>query len=101
MLYGSDCLTVFGLVLTHLKMPDQLLSRLRVLVLRESGELLGSHGTGEAELFSELAVPLALNGVVLLPIVLLSGGELFGVVGLRLACGEWFRDDQHGISPAE
>ena len=53
-------------------------------------------GSGEAELFGQLAVPLAQDRVALLPIVLLGGRELFGVVGLRLAGGKRFGDRQHG-----
>ena len=70
-------------------MRDQLLAGLRMLALGQTGKLLRADGAGQAELFGQLAVPLALNGIALLPIVLLGGGELFGVVGLCLACGEW------------
>ena len=69
----------------HLAMPHQLFAGLRMLPFGEPGEFLGSHCTGQAELLCQLAVPLALNGVALLPIVLFGGGELFGVIGLRLA----------------
>ena len=76
-------------------MGYQLLTRLRVLSFGEPGELLRADRTGEAEVFGQTAVPFALNGVALFPIVLPGGGEFFGMVGLCLAGGEWFRDIQH------
>src|SRR4051794_14534824 len=42
-------------------------------------------------------MPFALYGVALLPIVLLGGGELLRMVSLCLACGERFRDIEHGV----
>src|ERR1700739_2577320 len=102
MFYRRNCLTFLVLVLMHLTVPNQLLPGLWVLPFRETGELIGADATGQGEFFGQPAVPPPLNGVVLLPIILLGGGELLGVVGLRLGCRERFRDGQHGrFTPAE
>ena len=55
-------------------------------------------GSGEAVLLGRLPLPFSKDGVALLPIVLLGGGELLGMVSLRLAGTDWFRDGQHRAS---
>ena len=62
----------------------------------ETGEVLRVDGAGKAIVLGQLALPLAKDGVALLPIVLLGGRELFGVIRLRLAGAERFGDSQHG-----
>jgi hypothetical protein len=102
MLYRGHRLSVLAPAFVYCAMPNQLLSGLRVPSIEETGKLLSSNGTGKAELEGQLAVPLALNGVALFPIVLF-GGELFGVVGLRVARGERFGNSEHGrcLNPAD
>ena len=85
MLDGRDRLARLRSCIHGRRDANQLLAGLRVLAFGETGELLRAHGSRQAELLGQLAMPFALNGVALLPIVLLGGGELFGVIGLRLA----------------
>ncbi len=96
MFHRSDRLPILGLVFMHLAMAHQLLSGRGVLAFGETGELFRSNRPSKAELLGELALPFALNGVALLPVVLFGGSELFRMIGLRLACGERFGDGQHG-----
>jgi hypothetical protein len=70
-----------------------------MLALAEFGEVLGGYGSGKAKLRGQTALPLACNHAALRPIVLLLGGELLLVIGLRLACGKWFGDSQRGLDP--
>src|SRR6202034_909602 len=63
--------------------------------LAESREVLCRYGTGKAELAGHTALPFARDDAALRPIVLLLRRELFLVVGLRLASGEWLRNRQH------
>src|SRR5450631_2684737 len=91
-LYGNS---VCGGVLLRLAMLDQLLGGMRVLAFTEAGEVLGVNGSGKAVFLGQLPLPLSENGVALLPVVLLGGGELFGVVGLCLAGADRLRDGKH------
>jgi hypothetical protein len=68
---------------------------MRVLAFTEAGEVLGVNGSGKAVFLGQLPLPLSENGVALLPIVLLGGGEFFGVVGLGLARAEGLRYGEH------
>jgi hypothetical protein len=90
-----DGFTVARRVLLSVPVRHQLLPRLRVLPFGQQGKLLRFYGIGQAVFLCQLAVPLANDGVALLPVILLSGGELFGVVRLSLTGVEWFRDGQH------
>ena len=71
-------------------MPHQLLASDRVLAFAQAGKVLRVDRPGKAESFGQLTLPLADDGAVLLPIVLLGRRELFGVVGLRLGGAEGF-----------
>ena len=64
------------------------------LAFAETGEVLRVDRSGKAESLGQLALPLADDGAALLPIVLLGGRELFGVVGLRLGGTERFGDGE-------
>jgi hypothetical protein len=66
-----------------------------VLPFGQPGEFLSAYSALKLVVFSQLAVPLSYDGVALLPVVLLGGRELFGVVRLSLTGVEWFRDGQH------
>ena len=65
-------------------MAHQLLASDGVLAFAQPGKVLRVDRSGKPESLGQLALPLADDGAVLLPIVLLGRGELFGVVGLRL-----------------
>ena len=71
-------------------MPHQLLARDRVLAFAQPGKVLRVNRPGQAESLGQLTLPLANDGAVLLPIVLLGRRELFGVVGLCLGGAEGF-----------
>ena len=71
-------------------MPHQLLASDGVLAFAQPGKVLCVNRSGEAESLGQLTLPLADDGAVLLPIVLLGRRELFGVVGLRLGGAEGF-----------
>ena len=71
-------------------MTHQLLASDGVLAFAQAGKVLRVNRSGKAESLGQLALPLADDGAVLLPIVLLGRRELFGVVGLRLGGAESF-----------
>jgi len=60
------------------------------LAFAQPGKVLRVDRSGKPESLGQLALPLADDGAVLLPIVLLGRRELFGVVGLRLGGAEGF-----------
>ena len=69
---------------------------MRVLALAEPGKILCVDGPRKAIVFGKLALPLSKDGIALLPVVLLSGRELFRVIRLRLHRVERFGYRQHG-----
>ena len=71
-------------------MTHQLLGSDRVLAFAQTCKVRCVNRSGEAELLGQLALPLADDGAVLPPVVLLGRRELFGVVGLRLGGAEGF-----------
>jgi len=71
-------------------MTHQLLASDRVLAFAQTGKVLCVDRSGKAELLGQLALPLADDGAVLLPVVLLGRRELLGVVGLGLGGAEGF-----------
>ena len=85
-------------VLLGLPMLHQLLGTMGVPALAEAAKVLCVDGTNESVLLGQLALPFSENRVALLPIVLLGGGELLGVIGLRLAGTDWLRDGEHTAS---
>jgi len=85
-----------GWVLLTGAMAYQLIAGVGVVPLGEPCELLCVDCAGKPVLLCELSVPFAHDAVALLPIVLLGGSELFGVIRLRLLGVERFRDGQHG-----
>src|SRR5580698_2506448 len=84
-LYGRDHISLCVAILMNGPMQNQLLARLRVQTFREACELFRAYGSCQPKLICQPAVPFALNGVALLPVVLLGGGELFLVILLGLA----------------
>src|ERR1019366_6752615 len=94
-LHRLDVLAVGVLIFIGRSLPHKLLSGLRMLALAEFCEVLGRDGPGEAELRGQSPLPFASDDALLRPIVLLLRSELLLVVGLCLACGEWFRNGQH------
>gem|GEM_PF-3717937 len=62
----------------------------RMLPVCQACKVLLVHTSGQPELVSELAVPLAQNSLILLPVVLFGGGELFSVIRLGLRCRQRF-----------
>src|SRR5665213_3202462 len=95
MLYRLHDSSVCCGVLPGLAMLDQLLGSMRVLAFTETSKVLGVNGSGEAVFLGQLPLPLSENGVALLPIVLLGGRELLGVVCLCLAGAHWLGDGEH------
>ena len=89
MLHRLDGLAVGILIFVRRSLSDKLLPGLWMLALAKFREVLGRYGSDEAKLPGEAALPLARNHAALRPIILLLRGELFLVVALRLACGEW------------
>src|SRR5882762_7914717 len=61
---------------------NELLSALGMLALAQLGKFFGPHGTGQAQLRCQSALPLALNCIAFRPAALLLGGELLLVIGL-------------------
>ena len=94
---GLHSSSVGGCVLLAVAVPDQLLSREGILALTETSEVQLVDGSRKAIPLGHTALPFPENGVALLPIVLLGGHELLGVIGLRLAGTEWFGDGQHEV----
>ena len=70
---GATILPSSSLVfLDGMRWRDQLLARVRMLAFGEPGELLRVHGAGKTVFLGQLAMPLANDGVALLPVVLLG-----------------------------
>src|SRR6185437_3222538 len=90
MLDWGDDLPIAVAIFMDGAMRYQLPASRRVLSLGQAGELLCTDCAGQPKMFRQLSMPFPLNGVSLLPIVLLGCGELFGMVGLRLGCRERF-----------
>jgi hypothetical protein len=88
---------VVRLVFMGYAMLHELFASRRMLAFGQTGKLQGTHPARDAKLFGELATPFSLDGISLLPIILLCGSELFGVVGLSLRRRKWFRYRQHGV----
>src|SRR5690348_3855281 len=101
MLDGCDRFPVRTFVFLNDAVTHKLLASDGVLTAREAGKVLLVHASGKAELVGQIAMPLAQGSVVLLPVILLGGRELFGVIRLDLRCRQRFRDSQHGQSPRE
>ena len=66
---------------------NELVSSLGMLALAQLGKVFGPHGTGQAQLRCQSALPLALNCIAFRPAALLLGGELLLVIGLRTPGG--------------
>ena len=94
-------LTGCALVLLYRSVTHQLLAVACVLSFAQPGEILGPDHALQAVCLRQLAVPLTLYGVALLPVVLFGRSEFLLVVGLRLAGAERFRDREHrrSLSP--
>src|ERR1700761_4360392 len=101
MLDWCDRFPARGFVLLNDAVTHKLLAGSRLLAVREPCKVLLIHASGEPELIRQLAMPFSQGPVVLLPIILLGGRELFGVIRLRLRCRQRFRDSEHGQSPRE
>ncbi len=76
MFYRRNGLPIRAFVLLDDAMTYKLLGGMRVLAVREPCEMFCLHASGEAELFSQLAMPLAQSPIVLLPIILFGRREL-------------------------
>src|ERR1700761_6307346 len=98
MFYRRNDLACFGFVLLHLSMTHQLLAGSWMLPFGETGKFFWSYRALKPKLVDEPTLPFPLDGIALLPIVLHSGGKLFGVIALCLTGGQRFRDGQHGNS---
>lgn len=86
----SDRLPILSLIFMHISVANQLLSSQRMLAFAQARKVIGANGTRESIFLREFAMPLPFDALALLPIVLLGGSELFGMVGLRLARGKRF-----------
>ena len=89
-LHRRDHLTGDVLVLLDDPVAYQLVAVARVLPLAQPAELLGPYRAAESIGLGQLAVPLTLDCVGLLPVVLLGRSEFLLVIGLRLAGAERF-----------
>ena len=85
MLHGLDGLAVRILVFIRRSLANKLFACFRMLPLAQLGEILCRDPTGNSQLRSETALPLAGNDAALRPIILLPCSELLLVVTLRLA----------------
>jgi hypothetical protein len=92
---------VTGLVVQRIAngLPYKLFPSLWMLALAEFREVLGRNRPGNAELPGQTSLPFARDDASLRPIVLLLRSELFLVVGLCLASGEWLGNRQHRSNP--
>ena len=94
---GGNGLSVTGRVLVRLAVPDKLLASCRDSGLGTAGQTPLHQRRQTARSYWQAAPatrPLSLSPA---PIALVRGGELPGVIGLRLGRGERFGDGQHGI----
>jgi hypothetical protein len=98
-LHRLDGLAVGILIFVRRSLPHKLVAGLWMLALAEFRKVLGRHRSGKAELPGQSALPFACYHAALRPIVLLLGGELLLVVGLRLARGKRLGNRQHFSNP--
>jgi hypothetical protein len=82
-------------------MFDELRSVLRMLAIAQTCEVFCMNSTVEIPIFGKRTTPFAVYLSISAPVILLLGGELARVVGLRLFCGKSFRDSQHREYPYE
>jgi hypothetical protein len=92
-------LAVFVLVGPRGLMFDELCSVLRMLAIAQICEVFCMNSTMKIPIFGKLTTPFAVCLSILAPVILLLGGELARVVGLRLFCGKSFRDSKHREYP--
>jgi hypothetical protein len=76
-------------------MFDELCSVIRMLAIAQVCEVFCMNSTMKIPIFGKLTTPFAVCLSILAPVVLLLGGKLARVVGLRLFRGKSFRDCQH------
>ena len=84
--HGFDGLAFWVGVFIGSPLPYELLAGFRMLSLAQSSELTFGDRSGESHRSGQSPLPLANGSTLLAPVILLFGGELFGVVGLRLRC---------------
>src|SRR5581483_8859262 len=101
MLDRRDRLSVRSFIFLDGAVTHELLGCNGMLPVSQSCKVLLRYPSGQPKLIGQLTVPLAQGPVILLPIVLLGGCELFSVVGPCLRGRKWFRDRKHGQSPRE